>query len=44
MRDAFHEELEAITDSLVEMTKLVASRWHGPRPRCSTRDLQLPRA
>jgi hypothetical protein len=36
MRDAYHEELAALTEALVEMTRLVGSAISAPRPRCST--------
>ena len=41
MREAFHEELAAITDSLVEMTNLVASAMSRATTALLDADLQL---
>ena len=45
MRDAYHEDLDSITDELVEMSRLVGlDDAAGPRPRCWTPTASWPRA
>ena len=43
MRDAYHDELDAISDSLVEMTNLVGSAMSRATRRCSTPTCTSPR-
>ena len=39
----FHDELDTITDQLVEMTRLAGRPWPAPRPPCSTPTCTSPR-